>query len=262
MTNAPVPVRTPLTSDLAGQTVVVLGGSSGIGLAAGELLAAVGARVVLGGRDRTRLDTAVARVSAAAPAAQVEGVTIDVAAPEALHELFDDIGAIDHVLLTAGYPSGIGPVGELALDAAKSAVASPVAAALTLAQAAVPHLRAGGSITFSSGVLVARPQSGMAAPVAAAGAVETLARALAVELAPIRLRINAVRYGATDTPLLRLRHDVTDGHDADAVMANAGREMPLGRFGTAAEAASVALFLMANPYMSGQILTVDGGYSV
>lgn len=262
MTSAPVPVRTPLTSALAGQSVVVLGGSSGIGLAAGELLAAVGARVVLAGRDRTRLDAAVARVDSAASAAHVQGVVLDVTSPDALHALFDGVGATDHVLLTAGYPSGAGPVGTLPHDAAQSAVAAPVATALTLAQAAVPHLRPGGSITFSSGVLVARPQPDMVAPVAAAGAIETIARALAVELAPVRLRTNAVRYGATDTPLLRRHHGVTDGADADAVMADAGREMPLGRFGTAAEAASVALFLMANPYMSGQILTVDGGYSV
>ncbi|WP_067640936.1 SDR family NAD(P)-dependent oxidoreductase [Actinomadura latina] len=277
-TAAPVPVRSPLPRSLAGRTAVILGGSSGIGLAAAELLASFGARILLVGRDKERLDAAVTRVNAAAARpntagapsgtsdmagipAEVHGMSADVADDDALEEVFERAGTVDHVLLTAGRPSDAGPVSGLTRETARVAVGEPVGSVLTVARAAVPRMRPGGSITLASGILVARPRPGMSALVAAAGAVETLARALAVELAPARLRVNAIRFGAMDTPLLRALYGV-GGAAGDAAMAEAGGGMPLGRFGTAEEAASAALFLMANPYMSGEVLTVDGGQSL
>jgi NAD(P)-dependent dehydrogenase (short-subunit alcohol dehydrogenase family) len=85
--------------------------------------------------------------------------------------------------------------------------------------------------------------------------VETLTTARSVEFAPARLRVNAVRFGRIDTPLLRS----LPGLDSDEAIAAAGSTAPLGRFGTAEEAAASALFLMANNYVTGQIITVDGG---
>ncbi|MFD7662739.1 SDR family oxidoreductase [Streptomyces sp. NPDC059788] len=255
----PIPVRSPLPSALSGTTALLVGGSSGIGLAAGVLLRSVGARVVLVGRDPDRLKAAVARVRGAGPAEDSDDAVLGVAGDggdeQTLTEAFDRAGQVDHVLVTSGGTVGAGPVTGLSADDIRTAFDSRLQALFAVARAAATRLPAGGSLTFSSGILVVRPLPGIAAPLAAGGAVETLTKALAVELAPARLRVNTVRFGRIDTPLLRS----FPGLDSDEAVAAAGSAAPLGRFGTAEEAAASALFLMANPYVTGQTLTVDGG---
>lgn len=261
MTTGPAPVRTPLPSALEGRTAVLLGGTSGIGLAASEMLAAQGARVILAGRDRTRLDAAVAKV-AAASTAEVRGVIADATDEDSLRTVFEGAGSLDHVFVTAGAPSGLGPITEVPSETMQAALQTPAWTAAAVARTAVPHLPPGGSITFSSGVLVPRPRPNMSATIASAGAVETLTRALAVELAPARIRVNAIRFGAMDTPLLRANFGAPAGPEGDPAINEAGRSLPLGRFGTPEEAASAALFLMANTYTTGTVLSVDGAQSL
>lgn len=256
---APVPVRSPLPSALSGATAVLIGGSSGIGLAAGVLLRSVGARVVLVGRDPDRLKAAVSRVREAGPAGDTDDAVLAVPGDggdeQTLATAFDRAGHVDHVFVTAGGISGAGPLTTLSAEHIRAGFESRLQAAFAVARAAATRLPAGGSLTLSSGILVVRPAPGMSAPLAVAGAVETLTRALAVELAPARQRVNAIRYGRIDTPLLRS----LPGLDSDDAIAAAGSATPLGRFGTAGEAAATALFLMANNYVTGQIVTVDGG---
>jgi NAD(P)-dependent dehydrogenase (short-subunit alcohol dehydrogenase family) len=255
----PVPSRTPLPSSLSGATALLIGGSSGIGLAAGVLLRSVGARVVLVGRDPDRLAAAASRLRASTSGAAADdsvlGVPGDSGDEATIAEAFERAGHVDHVLVTAGGMTGAGPLTGLSADDIRATVESRLWPAFAIARAAATRLPAGGSLTFSSGILAVRPMPGMTAPLSLAGAVETLTRALAVELAPARLRVNAVRYGRIDTPLLRS----IPGHGSDDEIASAGATTPLGRFGTAAEAAACAVFLMANNYMTGQIITVDGG---
>ncbi|MEU1982347.1 SDR family oxidoreductase [Nocardia sp. NPDC019395] len=254
-----IPVRSPLSSALAGTTAVLIGGSSGIGLAAGVLLRSVGARVVLVGRDPDRLKAAVSRVRGVDPAQDADDAVLDVVGDggdeRTLAEAFDRAGHVDHVLVTAGGMSGAGPVTGLSADDIRTTLESRLQSAFVAARASASRLPAGGSLTFTSGILVVRPLPGMTAPLSVTGAVETLTRALAVELAPARQRVNALRFGRIDTPLLRS----LPGLDSDDAVAAAGSTAPLGRFGTAEEAAGSALFLMANNYITGQIITVDGG---
>ncbi len=254
LSTAPVPVRSPLPAGLAGSTAVIIGGSSGIGLAAGSLLHGVGARVVLVARDQARLNGAAARIRAE-DGPEVLAAPADADDEQALARIFDRAGSIDHVLVTAGGLAGAGAVDTLTPETVASALHGRIWGALAAVRLAAPRLPAGGSITLTSGIYAVRPVPGIAALVAALGAVETLTGALAVELAARRLRVNTVRYGSIDTPLMR----GAAGISTDEAAAEAGAGMLLGRFATAEEAAATAVFLMANNYINGQVIAVDGG---
>ena len=255
-TPTPIPVRSPLPSSLAGSTVLVVGGTSGIGLAAAGLLREVGARVVVVGRNPDRVEAALKELRTAHPGDDaVLGVAGDGGDESVLESACDRAGQVDHILVTAGTGQGTGLIGDLSVEVLRSTFESRVPAAFAAARIAAARLSAGGSLTLSSGTMTRKPLPGVVVGNAMAGAVETMTRSLGVELAAQRIRVNTIRFGRTITPLLR----GYPGFDSDEAIAAAGSTWPLGRFGTAEEAAALALFLMANNYMTGQIVTVDGG---
>jgi NAD(P)-dependent dehydrogenase (short-subunit alcohol dehydrogenase family) len=241
--------RPTVPSPLLDAEVVVVGGTSGIGLATALLAQSLGAEVTVVGRDRDRLADALTRLGGAA-----KGVAFDVADERAVQDLFASFEHVDHVAMLSGSRAD----GEIAsIDT--SSIAGPVNdrlwGALYVCKHAAPKMT-DGSITICTGVGVARPRRGGAVVAAAAGASEVLARTAALELAPIR--VNVVRPGLVDTPLLTRMA----GDRRDAVIASQSKRIPLGRIAQPEEIADAIVFLMTNTYVTGTTLTVDGGVSL
>ncbi|HCF9151643.1 TPA: SDR family oxidoreductase [Pseudomonas aeruginosa] len=232
---------------LTGKTVVILGGTSGIGLATARAAQAEGATVHVSGRSPERLEAA--RVALGADAFTHE---VDASDEIATAALFERVGSLDHLFITAG---------QLVLDAKLAPDRATVAPALDTrfwgavyaAKYAAPRMRSGGSITFMSGTAARRPLPGASVATASCGAVDALARALALDLAP--LRVNTLQPGYVDTPLF----DGIFGEQRDAILAAAGAKLPVGRIGRPEELADAVLFLMKNGYVTGINLVVDGG---
>lgn len=237
--------------DLRGQRVVVIGGTAGIGLATARAAARQGAEVIVVGRSPQNADAA----RSALPEAAVEHA--DVADEAAVRELFERLGEVDHVAVTAGGRAG-GRVVEADLAALRADMDTRFWGAVYVCRYAAPQLRSRGSITLCSGAVSVKPAPGRSVVSAMVGAVERLGRALALELAPIR--VNTIVPGIIDSP--RLRTALAGQGDPEQHLATAYRHLPAGRAGQLDEIARAFVFAMTNGYFTGQTLVVDGGYTL
>ncbi len=238
---------------LNGKSIVILGGSAGIGLAVGKRAAGQGANVVIASHSADRVARAVAEVKAVAGAASVTGHAVDLRSQPAVRALFEQLGPIDHMVYTAGEPLLISPLSDLDLAAARSFFELRYWGALSAIQAASPRLSRDGSIVLTSGAAGHRPFAGFAIGASICGAMEALARTLAVELAPIR--VNIVTPGYVDTELWS-----NVPADAKAQMFRAAAaKLPVGRIGAPDDIAEHYLSFMRGRYVTGQVLVVDGG---
>ncbi len=234
---------------LNNKEVVVIGGTSGIGLATATMAQEAGAHVTVVGRDKARLADALARLGQNA-----RGEAFDVADEVAVQDLFRSYDHVDHVALLAGSRVD-GEIATLDTSAIQAPINDRLWGALYVCKHAAPRMT-DGSITICSGVGVGRPRRGSAVVAAAAGASEILARAVAQEVAPIR--VNVIRPGLVDTPLLTR----VAGDRRDEMIASQAKRIPLGRVGRPEEIAHAILFLMSNTYVTGSTLTIDGGSSL
>jgi NAD(P)-dependent dehydrogenase (short-subunit alcohol dehydrogenase family) len=235
-------------TQLTDTRIVILGGTSGIGLATARAAAAAGASLVVASANPERVDAALEQLPAGA-----EGYAVDLADEHAIRDLFARLGAFDHLVYTAGGPLYIAPLGELDLAEARRAYDVRVWGALAAARYAAPQIRAGGSITLSSGGAAVRPTPGWSVAASICGAVESMTRALALELAP--LRVNAVAPGLVRTELWRpLGEEATRG-----LYASYGTSLPVGRVGEPEDIAETFLYVLRNAYTTGTIVAVDGG---
>ncbi|MFJ7157222.1 SDR family oxidoreductase [Streptomyces sp. NPDC101118] len=232
---------------LTGKKIVIIGGTSGIGFAVARQALAAGADVVVASSSQERVDAAAGRLGGRA-----EGRRLDVADDDAIAAFFGRVGEFDHLVYTAGESLLIKPLADTTPQEARGVFERRFWGAFLSAKHAAPRLRDGGSITFSSGVLAVRPLSGTALAAGITGGVEALSRALAVELAP--LRVNVIRPGVISTELW-------DGSvpDPEGFLEGAGSALLTRRVGTAEEAAAAYLFALSNGYVTGTTVAVDGG---
>jgi NAD(P)-dependent dehydrogenase (short-subunit alcohol dehydrogenase family) len=235
-------------SQFESERILILGGTSGIGLATAERAAADGATVIVASSSAERIDAALERLPAGA-----EGYTVDVRREEQLRDLFNRVGSFDHLAFTAGETLQIGAIADTDLDAARLALDVRLWGAYAAVKHAAAHLRPGGSIVLSSGIAGTRPEHAWTVAAAICGALDALTRALAVELAPIR--VNAVAPGVVRSDLWRQMSEL----DRSAMYDMLSEALPVGRVGEVGDIAQAFLYLMRNSYSSGTIVTVDGG---
>jgi NAD(P)-dependent dehydrogenase (short-subunit alcohol dehydrogenase family) len=233
---------------LTEQRIVVIGGSSGMGLATARAAALEGAAVTIASSSTERVDAALAELPEGCA-----GAVLDVRDQAQIAALFEQIGALDHVVFTAGDAFTPRPLVDLGLDDARAAFDVRFWGAVTVAKYAAPRIRPGGSIALTTGTVGVRPVPGAALAAAGAGATEGLVRGLAVELAP--RRVNAVRAGAIRTPLW----DPVPESQREALFTRLAERTLVGTIGEPDQIASAHLYLMQNRYVTGTVLTVDGG---
>ncbi len=233
--------------ELNGKTAIVLGGTSGIGLAITRQLEAAGARVVAGSRSPANTEQAA---SATGDAVTVRA--IDVLDRDALSALFEEFAGFDILVNAAtGGARASGPFLQMDLDGFQGSFRK-LWGYTNSVRLGAPHMAAEGAITLVSGFPAKKANPGSSAISTVGNAVEGFVRAIAPEIAP--RRINVVSPGVIDTPMF-----AAAGEAREAFLANATKNMLIKRAGTADEVASAVLFTLQNDYMTGGCIDIDGG---
>ena len=231
-----------MTSSLSGKTIIVIGGSSGIGAAIAQAALARGAHVIVAGR---RL----------APGSDsgLRNEPVDVTDSASLKQLFETVGRFDHLVYTSGPSVRAKALIETDLDEARDNFDVKLWGALRAIQHALPFLHEQGSITLTSGQLGRKLAAGQFIKTGINAATEALGKQLAKELAP--RRVNVISPGVIDTPA----YAGLGQEQRLAMFAKAGQGLPVGRVGQAEEVAAGYVLAMENGFMTGAVVDIDGG---
>jgi NAD(P)-dependent dehydrogenase (short-subunit alcohol dehydrogenase family) len=247
MDGAILPFRAQRDPELLGQTVVVIGGSAGIGLETARRARAEGANVILTARNPERLQRAATELGALRTAA------FDANDPVSLERFFLDLpDRIDHVMVTGPGPH-YRPWREIEFEQARVAISEHILLALWVARNAVPKVRPGGTLVFMGGTFGRRPGRGLALVSAATAAMPAFVAGLALDVAPVR--VNLIAAGFVDTPLSASLL----GDDLDARRKQLRATLPIGRVVGPADVAALAVHIMINQTLTGATYDIDGG---
>ena len=233
--------------DLTGKRVLIIGASQGMGLGIARAAGRAGATVLLASRNKDKLERLRESVSASA-----EAYEVDITDDDSVKALMQAADPIDHLGVTAS-PGATGNFLGRSVDESRSYMDGKFWSSYRAARYAAERMPQDGSILFITGQLARFPQPGTTMVASAFNAVEGLTRALAVELAP--MRINTIRPGLIDTPLW----DYLDAADRQRLYAKTVERTPAGRPGTPEDVGAAAVFLMTNGFVTGSVLDVDGG---
>jgi NAD(P)-dependent dehydrogenase (short-subunit alcohol dehydrogenase family) len=235
-------------SSLSGRKVIILGGSSGLGLATAKAAAAEGAKVVIVSGNRQRIDQALQELPE-----DSEGYAVDLSKENNIREFFEKAGSFDHLVYTAAENLSLSNISETEIDKARTFFTLRYWGAFAAVKYGASHINAGGSINLTSGIASTRPGKGWALASSICGAMEGLVRAAAVELAPIR--VNSVVPGVVRT---NLWNSMTEA-DRDNFYRTVGDSLLVRRVGEAEDIARAFLYLMKQSFGTGQNMVIDGG---
>jgi len=247
MATATMTVPSRREPELLGQTVVVIGGSGGIGLETARRARAEGARLILTGRNRERLQLASDELEALSTA------SFDADDPAALERFFGGLPAtIDHVMVTAGQPH-YGRLLDMDFEQARRALDTHLLLMLAVARNAAHKVRPGGTLLFMGGVGGRRPRIGSGIVSTVTAALPALTASLALELAPVR--VNLIAAGFVDTPLSAslLGDELENRRD------QLRTTLPIRRVVTPADVGALAVHIMINTALTGATYDIDGG---
>jgi NAD(P)-dependent dehydrogenase (short-subunit alcohol dehydrogenase family) len=234
--------------NLAEKRIAILGGTSGIGRAVAEAAIRAGASVVVASSSEAKVSEALAALGKRA-----HGEVVNLADEAQIRQLFSRLGPFDHLVYTAGESLQLGDLSSTDLAAARVAFELRVFGAMAAVKHGAARIRSGGSVTLTHGIAGTRPLKGWTVAASICGAMEAFTRALAVELAPIR--VNAVSPGFVRTPLWSGIPEV----QREAMYRDVAARLLVGRVGEVDDIAQTYLYLMQNAFSTGQTVVIDGG---
>lgn len=237
---------------LRNKRVVIIGGSSGIGLATAKMAALQGAKIVVAGRTKSKLEIAKKEIGND----HVDAYAVDITQKISIKDLFEQVGSFDHLVITGPAPQ-FGHFLELNIEQVHQEFEGKFWGQYRAAWYGAKSISKEGSIVFMSGAYSARPIPGASSLAAVQAGIEGLARGLAIDLSPIR--VNVISPGLTDTPIIKSAFP----DDARLKLYEEQANMlPAKRIGAPEDIAQSILYLLSNRYVTGSTLFPDGGYTL
>jgi len=233
--------------DLTGKKIIIIGGSSGIGLSIAKACLSQGAQLVIASRNLDKLNNSKKDLN---PETEIH--SLDISQPDQIQNFFQKVGKFDHLITPAATVSW-GTFGAMNKREEQASFQNKFWGQYYAAKFGFPYLNTGGSIVFFAGCWSQRPIAGAAIPSSINGAIESLGRSLAVELAP--LRVNVISPGIIDTPVFSGLSE----QDRKAFFDKTAKGTPIKKIGNPQEVAMAAIYLMTNTFTTGSTIFVDGG---